>query len=132
MAGGAGDDDGPGHEVAAGHFVEQPAGVRGDGAAEVGMQKIVAEESGGNAAKLDGHAVDGVRMAAAAKEGGEGVAHLVPGIGRTRGCEACLPSIFFSLLHSMAHLPMVMGSDENGSTNIADIIFVFIFFFVRI
>jgi hypothetical protein len=96
------------------------------------MQKIVAEESGGNAAKLDGHAVDGVRMAAAAKEGGEGVAHLVPGIGRTRGCEACLPSIFFSLLHSMAHLPMVMGSDENGSTNIADIIFVFIFFFVRI
>jgi hypothetical protein len=66
------------------------------------MQKIVAEESGGNAAKLDGHAVDGVRMAAAAKEGGEGVAHLVPGIGRTRGCEACLSSIFFSLLHSKA------------------------------
>ena len=75
MAGGARDDDEPGHEVAVGHFVEQPAGVRGDRAAEVGMQKIVAKEGGGNVAKLDGHAVDGVRMAAIAKEGCDGVAH---------------------------------------------------------
>jgi len=98
VAGGAGDDDGPGHEVAAGHFVEQPAGMRGDGAAEVGMQKIVAEKSGGNAAKLDGHAVGGVRMAAAAKEGGEGVAHWYR-IGRTRGCEGL--AVFYFL-----HWPM--------------------------
>lgn len=93
MAGGAGDDDGPGHEVAAGHFVEQPASVRGDGVAEVGMQKIVAEEGGGNTAKLDGHTVDGVRMAAAAKEGGEGVAHWYLA-SAARAAEGCLFSIF--------------------------------------
>lgn len=37
MVGGAGYDDGPGHQVAAGHFIEQPAGVRGDLAPQVGI-----------------------------------------------------------------------------------------------
>lgn len=59
-----------------GHFVEQAAGFRGEAAAEIGEEEVVAEVSGGEKAELHGGAVDCAWVAAAAEEeGGEVVVH---------------------------------------------------------
>lgn len=85
-AGGGRDEEGPGDDVAAGHFVEHAPRVREVAAGLVREEEVVAEVGGGEAAELDCGAVDGARVrvvvpaAAAEEEGGEVVVH--------RGCLA--------------------------------------------
>lgn len=80
-AGGGRDEDGPGDDVAAGHFVEHAPRVREVAAGLVREEEVVAEVGGGEAAELDCGAVDGARVrvvvpaAAAEEEGGEVVVH---------------------------------------------------------